>query len=195
MKAINKIEIVGIGNITLLTIKASEKTFNPISKEGKELKAKREGSLTYYWEDSKGNRYERSDVFYEVAGQKVQKVNRTEKVKSFEVVDKLGVYDFLTDGFYVVGCDETTRGILNKKLNGDKAIRFLLKKSSRGFKWVWAYIIKWGKQFVVYTGKGTITEGVKEFEKLQQKAGKKEIITSVVEVASDSLEKEIASLI
>lgn len=191
MRKTNTFEIVGIGEFTRFPITRHKAEYKAINKEGVEVEKHREGTLTYYWVDNEGNKYSESEVFYAIGDKKVQKVKKTEKVSSYEVVDKTEVYDFLAEGFAVVDGTETTLRNFNRKVKENEALKFKIKLSSNGLKFDIAYILKWCGSLLMISGGGKISEGIKEFSLMKKTESKTKTLKQVIEVSADELEKEI----
>lgn len=134
-------------------------------------------------------------MFYLVGGKKVQKVNRTEKVNNFKVVDRMEVFDFLAEDYAVLDYSDTTYKNFLREVGEDKALKFVLKKSSVGYKFDVAFVFKFQNQLVMYSGMGTITEGLNQFKKMKQAEKKSKTISETIEIKSEEVEKEIANFI
>jgi len=177
----------------------AKQEFPTITEDGKELTRKSEGTRTTYWIDKEGNRYEESDVWYLIGKEKVQKVKRTEKVKSYEVVDKMEALNLANAKTSVLNYTETTLRNFEREVGMDKAIKFLDKQSSRGLKWVVAYIYRQEGRLVKRNSDDgiSVSDGIREFAlmKKKQEKGKMKVINQVVEVKAEELEKEIATAI
>ena len=94
MKAINSMEILGIGSVRLYNIKTDEKEFEMCNKDLVPLTkvAVEKGKLgTYKYIDNTGKEYSKADVFYNINGRALNKVSRTEKVNKFNIVDKTNI--------------------------------------------------------------------------------------------------------
>lgn len=198
MRKTNTFEVKDIGEFSTYPIKQKSKEFKAVNQEGEEIKkeVKEKGnSAIYVWVDSKGNEYKEEKVFYDISGKKIQKINKTEKVNNYELCDREEIFDFVADSYYCLECNETTERNFNRVVK-DKAIRFIFKKSSRGFKFSVAYITKYQKQLLMITGIGKISNGVNEFKKMKQAVGKKAVnkLKNVVEVKAEDLENEILAV-
>jgi len=191
MRKTQSLEIIGIGNFDIFPIKAQEQKFNECSKDGKPLKKikKTDGTpIEYIWLDDDKKEYTKDEVYFDVVGNFVQEVKKTEKVKNFEIVDKMEIYDLSESSYSVLNCDETTQSIFEEKIEGDKAIKFNLKKSSRGFSWKKAYILKFGNQLVLVSGLGNIKKAISEFKKNNETQKDIDVIVQKVEMKADELE-------
>jgi hypothetical protein len=73
----------------------------------------------------------------------------------------------------------------------DKALKFKLKKSSRGFKFFMAYIFKIGSQLIMVSGIGNVKKAITEFSKMKKAGTEKTAIIQKVEIKASDLEKEI----
>ena len=190
MRKTQSVEIIGIGNFDVMPIKSQEQKFGECSKDGKPLKKtlKAKGTpIDYVWLDEDKKEYQKEDVFYNVLGNFVQEIKKSEKIKNFEICDKMEIYNLSESSYSVLNCDETTTDIFNDKIK-DKAIKFNLKKSSRGFKWVKAYILKLNGVLVMVSGLGDVKKAILEFAKNSQ--AEKEVVAIVqkVEMKADELE-------
>lgn len=197
MRKINVIELIGLGEIKLYTLKPKEIEFEAVSKEGLRLekKQKEKGTRgTYVWLDDKGKEYNNSEVFYSVGKSKVQKVKKTDKV-NFDIVEKIDFLgNFMSNSYYICDCNDTLLKRWDKEI-GDKAITFPLHKSSVGLKFERAYVFKFMKHLILIAGRGNISEGIKEFETLKNSAKKSKMIKEVIEIPAEQLEKDIAQII
>ena len=195
MKNTQQIEIVNIGDFKIFPIKAERQEFKPINKDGEELKSKRIGEPSHlFYVDKTGKEYTKDEVFYAIGNKKVQKISRTEKVNSFKIVEKLEVYDFLAESYSVLDYSDTTLKNFERDV-GDKAVKFILKKSTTGFKFDVGYILKWNKKLIMISGFGTISEGIKEFTLMKNSEKKSKTIKETIEIKADELNKEIESFI
>ena len=96
MRKTQSLEIVGIGNFDVMPIKAEEQKFGECSKDGKPLKKtlRAKGTpIDYVWLDDEKKEYTKEQVFYDVVGNIIQEVKKTEKVKNFEICDKMTIYN------------------------------------------------------------------------------------------------------
>jgi len=190
MRKTQSLEIVGIGNFDVMPIKAEEQKFKEVSQTGKPLKKtlKAKGvPIDYVWLDDEEKEYTKEEVFFDVLGNYLQEVKKTEKVKIFEICDKMEIYNLSESSYSVLNCDETTASIFNEKIK-DKAIKFNLKKSSRGFKWVKAYILKFENQLIMVSGLGNIQKAILEFAKNSQAEKSIDVIVQKVEMKAEDLE-------
>lgn len=195
MKKIQKIEVVGLGEIELYGLKPQQQEFKPVNEAGEELtkKTKEAGKYaTYVYVDESDKEYSSDEVFYNVGGKIIQKVKKTEKINDFDIVEKSDILgDFMSDGYYICDCSETTLKNWDKEVGQDKAISFVLKKSSRGLKFHRAYVLKFQNHLVLFAGAGKISDGIKEFEKLKENKKDVEVSISglkdVVEVKAEEL--------
>ncbi len=196
MRTQQKFQVVGIGNFDLISIKQKPIEFTRVNNEGKEVekKVKEKGTRTIYmWVDELGKEYQDKDVFYDVVGKKIQKISRTEKVNSFEIIDKTEIYNLSETKTYLLKCDETTRKNFDEKVK-DSAIKIKgFKKSGVGMNFEIAYIYRSQNEILMITGLGNISKAIKQFKK--QKQPNKTISIDVVEVKSEEVENEIANLI
>lgn len=184
------IEVIGIGSFQVMPIKAQEPNFKEVTQEGNQLKkvlVKKGIPIEYKWIDDKKQEYNKEQVFYDVFQNYVQQVKKTEKVKNFEIVDKAEIYNLSESSISILNCDETTKKIFEDKIKNN-AIKFNLKKSSRGFSWKKAYIFKMMKVLVMVSGLGNIEKAIKEFDKNLKAEEQVDVILQKVEMKADELE-------
>jgi hypothetical protein len=136
MKKANELEIDGIGKVYVYSIKVDKPEFKQVTPDMKEVKGKRVGetSKTVYM-DSEGKEHTKDEIGYSINGRFIQKVERSEKVKTYKIVDKTEYTgNFLSDSFYVVvPVDTSTDKVMREKgLYDDKGMEFTYKKSSTG---------------------------------------------------------------
>lgn len=190
MRKTQSLEVVGIGNFDIYPIKAEEQKFNEVSQDGNLLKkvlVKKGIPAEYVWFDNDKKEYNKEKVYYDVVGNFVQEVKRTEKVKNFEIVDKTEIYNLSESSISVLNCDETTLLNFEEKIK-DNAIRFNIKKSSRGFKWNKAYLFKMMGVLVLVSGLGDIKKAITEFKKNSQAKEEVNVIVQKVEIKAEDLE-------
>lgn len=198
MKRTQQFQIVGVGEFDIYPIKQKPIELPRVTEEGTEVKRvmkERGTSSIYVWVDGSGKEYTDDKVFYDVSGNKVQKIKRTEKVVKFEITDRTEIYDLSESESYVLDCNETTRKTFSSKV-GDNAIKFALKKSSRGEKFHKAYLYGSQGEIMMTTGLGSVSKGVKEFKKMreqQKDTSVKSVLKNVVEITADKIENEILS--
>jgi len=197
MRKTQSFEILGVGTFNIYPIKKKEKTFQLVNSEGEAVeKTEKESgsSAVYVWTDSKGNEYTKEQVFYDIGGRKIQKIKKTEKVKTFELTDRTEIYDLAETSTYLLEGNETTTKNFENKV-GDKAIRFVFKKSSTGLKFHNAFIFRSHNEILMITGVGKISEGITEFKKMKQSVKSKNVVMKdVVEIQADEIEGEILAL-
>lgn len=196
MKKQNEIELVGIGKVRLYPIKAEQKEFEMCNKDLKPLKkavAEKGSRAVYKFLDSDNNEYTKEEVGYNINGNFLQKVKRTEKVNKFNVVDRTNIIgNFMGESYFILDADDTALNLLEKQIGNDKALEFVYKSSSIGFKWRKAYIYAFQNCFVMAIGVGYILDGVAEF--MKQKTAVKQITELkevVVSAKADEIEIEI----
>ncbi len=191
MKKTQSLEIIGIGNFDVMPIKAEEQKFKEVNSEGKPLKkvlVEKGTPILYEWIDEETNKkYSKEDVYFDVIGNFVQEIKKSEKIKNFDLVDKMEIYNLSESSFAVLKCDKTTLLNFEEKVK-DKAIKFNLKKSSRGFKWVKAFILKFENQLVLVSGLGDIKKAIVEFAKNSQAQKEVNVIVQKVEMRADEIE-------
>jgi len=185
------IEIVGVGNFNIYPIKVKEVDYNKVNSEGKILNKKiLEPSIPakFIYVDKENNEVQKDKVFIDFNGLKIQQIKRTDKIKNFEIVDKTEIYNLTESGLSFLDTDETTLNIFNEKIQ-DKAITFKLKKSTIGFNFYRAYILKLNGILVMISGKGNLSKAIEEFKQMNiNKQEKTEIIIQKVEVKADEIE-------
>ena len=186
-----EIEVVGIGNFNIYPVKVKEKDYNKISQDGNILKKKilePSKQAVYIYVDKDGNETPKEKVMVDFNGLKIQQIKRTEKVKNFELVDKAEIYNLTEYSLSFLDTDETTLRIFEEKVK-DKAITFKLKKSTIGFNFYRAYIMKLNGILVMINGKGNLTTAIDEFKQINiNKQQKTEVIIQKVEVNADEIE-------
>lgn len=198
MRKTNEYEVCGLGNFQRFPIRKARQEFKVVNSEGKELIRNSEGTRITFFTDDEGKRYEEKDVFYLLGNTKVQKVKRTEKIADFKIVDKLEVFDLANSTTSILDYSTTTLMNFEREIGTDKAVKFLVKLSSRGFKWCFAYILKYESRLIMIESDDGIlkSDGIKEFTLMKRTSEKsKTIINQVVEVKSEDLEKEITEII
>ena len=191
MKKTQTIEVIGIGNFSIFPIKIKADEYKKVDEKGNLLfkQEKVKGTRAeYIYVDDKGKEYPTEKVFTDFKGMKIQQIKRTEKVKNFEIVDKLDIYNLTEYGLSFLNTDETTLNIFNEKIK-DKAICFNIKKSTIGFNFFKAYILKLNGVLVMVTGKGNLNQAVTDFkEMVNNKVTKTEIVLQKVEIKADEID-------
>ena len=186
-----EIEVVGIGNFNIYPVKVKEKDYNKISQDGNILKKKilePSKQAVYIYVDKDGNETPKEKVMVDFNGLKIQQIKRTEKVKNFNLVDKTEIYNLTEYTLSFLDTDETTLSIFEEKIK-DKAITFKLKKSTIGFNFYRAYILKLNGVLVMITGKGNLNTAIEDFKQMNiNKQEKSEVIVQKVEVNADEIE-------
>jgi hypothetical protein len=188
MRNTQTLEIKDIGEVKLYPIKVARQEFKPINESGEELKSKRIGEASHLiYVDKAEKEYEKENIFYLVGKNKVQKILRTEKVNAFKIVDKMEVFDFLAEDYAILDYSETTLKNFEREI-GDKAIKFVIKKSSTGFKFDIAYIFKFQNRLIMYSGFGLISEGLKNFNLMKQTEKVSKTIKDTIEIKCEDLD-------
>ena len=191
MRKTQEIEVVGIGNFNIYPIKVKEIDYNKISQEGNILKKKilePSKQAVYIYVDNEGNETPKEKVMIDFNGLKIQQIKRTEKVKNFSLVDKTEIYNLTEYSLSFLDTDETTLSIFNEKIK-DKAITFKLKKSTIGFNFYRAYILKLNNVLVMISGKGNLSQAIEDFKQLSiNKQQKTEVVVQKVEVNVSDIE-------
>ena len=196
MRKTQSIEVVGIGNFNIYPITIKEAEYNKINEQGNILNKKVMVAGTqakYVYVDNAGTEYPSEKVFTDFNGVKLQQIKRTEQVKKFELVDKLDIYGLTEYNISFLDTDLTTLSIFDEKVK-DKAICFKLKKSTIGFNFYRAYILKLNGVLVMITGKGNLINAISDFKSMiaNKKENKNsEIVIQKVEVSADEIENLI----
>ena len=190
MNRTHSFELVGIGEFSEVPAKVQSKDYPIVNKLGEALvkKALQVGVPSEFgYMDKNGVVYEKSDVYYNLNGQLVQKVNRTDKVKAFDIVDKSEAMNLLErDTSFLIASSLTALDILKEKIGNDKALKFVYKKSSVGLKFVKAYIYQLDNQLCMITGLGDRNKALEMFKsRLTQINDKK---TDVLEVSANDVQ-------
>ena len=187
MKRTNCIEIVGLGSVNVYPIKTEERDFELVNKDLKPLKkvmVEKNKQATYKYVDGEGKDFSKEEIGYNINGRFLQKVERTEKVSKYKLVDKTDIIgNFMSDGYFIVASeDKTTQIHLEKEIGDSKAIEFVYKSSTIGFKWRKSYIMKFQNCFIMVMGVGKIEDGINEFNTqktaIEQLEDLKEIVVS-----------------
>jgi len=192
LKKTQSIEIVGVGNFNIYPIKVKEKDYNKINSNGNILNKKilePSQPAKYVYVDDKNTEYSNDRVFVDFNGLKIQQIKRTDKIKNFELVNKTEIYNLTEFSLSFLDTDETTLSIFNEKVEDNKAITFKLKKSTIGFNFYRAYILKLNDVLVMISGKGNLIQAVKDFKEMNiNKQQKTEVIVQKVEVNANEIE-------
>lgn len=193
MRKTQTIQVIGIGNFNIYPIKEDEKEYNKINSNGvilEKIKTVEGIPAKYVYKDPDGKEYDNKEVFVDFNGIKLQSIKQTENVKKFEIVDKTEIYNLTEYNLSLLSVDETTSSIFDSKV-GNNAIRFTLKKSSIGFSFWKAYILKMNNQMVMITGKGDLLNSIEKFKSIQKSKDQSEVIFTKLEVKAEDLEIEI----
>lgn len=189
MRKTHTFEIVGIGEFNEYPIKVKDKDYPIVSKDGKPLVKKViQTGITgqYGFMDSDGKIYEKEEVFYNLNGKLVQKVEKTKQVSKFDVVSKDEVYNLLeSDTSVLMASNKTTLETLKSKLGNDKVLRITYKKSSVGFRFVKAYIYLEDNEVMMVTGLGSKKDALENFKMLKSQMDKGKEESEVVVSAED----------
>jgi len=167
MKKTSEIEIEGVGKIKLYSIKVEKQIFEECNKNGEKLKkvlVEKPKRAVYKWVDSKGNEYTEKDVFRNIGGILVQKVKKTEVVRNYKIVDKNNI-DLVNSSYMIAVADKYTEERLKQKIGNDKAIMFIAKFSTNGFKWQRAYLFYRDNVLLLVKGEGLLSKAIEEFYK------------------------------
>ena len=187
------IEIIGVGNFNIYPIKVKEVEYNKINNNGDVLKKKVIEAGTqakYVYVDDKNTEYSNDRVFIDFNGYKLQQIKRTEQVKNFEIVDKTEIYNLTELSISLLDTDLTTQNIFNEKVE-DKAVCFKLKKSTIGFNFYKAYILKLNGVLSMVTRKGNLNQAVEDFKNninSKKEIKNSEVVIQKVEVKADEIE-------
>jgi len=133
MKKQNELEISGVGKAYVYTLKVEKKEFSLVTPELRDVKTQRtSGGSTIYTDGTQT--WEKAQLGYNVNGRFIQKVERTDKVVKYELVDKTEYTgNYLSDSWYVVIPEPATETKLRELgLYDDKVMVFTYKKSSVG---------------------------------------------------------------
>lgn len=191
MKRTQTIEIIGIGNFNIYPVTINEQEYNKVSQNGLILNKKilePSKPAKYIYIDDKNTEYSNDRVFTDFNGVILQQIKRTEKVKNFDIVDKMEIYNLTEYNLSILDSDLTTKNIFDEKIK-DKAIMFKLKKSTIGFNFWKAFILKLNGVLVMVTGKGDLNKALNEFSKLEQsKKEHTEITIQKVEIKAEELD-------
>ena len=190
-KKTQTIEVVGIGNFNIYPIKVKEVDYNKVDSEGNILKKKilePSQPAKFIYVDDNDKETPKENILIDFNGIKLQQIKRTEKVKNFEIVDR-NDYTHLTEySLSFLDSDETTTAIFDEKIK-DKAICFKLKKSTIGFNFWRAYILKINGVLVMVSGKGDLIKAIEEFKEMNKaQQVKTEIVIQKIEVNADEIE-------
>ncbi len=130
-----EIEVAGVGKLNVYSINVDGKSFPLVTPDGKPVKGKRTGTSKTVYVDEDGKEWDKKELGYMINDRFIQKVEKTDKIKNYKIVDKTEyVGNYLSDSYYVaIPSDEETMIQLKEKgLYDDKAMEFTLKKSSVG---------------------------------------------------------------
>lgn len=191
MRRTHSFEIVGIGEFDEYPAKVKETEYVSVNKEGVPIVKKvltQGNSSEYAWFDANGKVYPKEEVFYNLNGKFVQKVNRTDKVPNYKVVDVAEALQLLeSDTSFLLPRNQTTLQHIKELIPSGKALKFVYKKSSTGFKWVNAFIFETNDELCMLTGLGKRNEALEQFKasKKQAKENMPETIVNADEVEPD----------
>jgi len=136
MKKANELEIDGIGKVYVYNVKIDKPEFPQVTPDLKEVKGKRVGpTSTTIYVDGAGVEHPKSEIGYNINGRFVQKVERSERVKTYRLVERADYMgNYMADSSYiVVPADASTeKAMRDKGLFDDKGMEFTYKKSSTG---------------------------------------------------------------
>lgn len=191
MRKTHSFEIVGIGEFNEYPAKVKEVDYPSVSKSGEALvkKAVQVGIPSEFaYMDKNGVVYEKKDVFYNVNGKLVQKVNRTEKISSFKVVEKGEAMRLLESSTsFLLPSNLTTLELFKKQVGDGMALKFVFKKSSVGFKFVNAYLFEDSNELVMVTGLGNRNTAMELFKAKRNELGSASGNSEVVEVSAEDV--------
>jgi hypothetical protein len=189
MRRTHSFEIVGIGEFDEFPAKVKEQEYQSVNKNGEPIVKKiltQGNNSEYGWMDANGKVYRKEEVFYNVNGKFVQKVNRTDKVPAYKIVNITDAVELLeSDTSFLLPRNETTLKQFNEICPEGKALKFVYKKSSVGFKWVNAFVFQISGELCMLTGLGKRTDALEQFKLSRKKA--KETMPEVVEVSADEV--------
>lgn len=191
MKRTHSFEIVGIGEFNEFPAKVKESEYPSVSKSGEPLVKKQVQvgiPSEYAYMDKNGVVYEKKDVFYNLNGKLVQKVNRTESISSFKVVEAGEVDNLLESSTsFLLPSNVTTLGNFRQKVGQGMALKFVYKKSSVGFKFVNAYVFEKDNELVMVTGLGNKSKAMEMFKAQLKEMATTGKQTEVVEVSAEDV--------
>jgi hypothetical protein len=192
MKRTHSFEIVGIGEFDEYPAKVKDAEYPSVSKDGVALVKKvltQGNSSEYGWLDINGKVYNKEEVFFNINGKLAQKVNRTDKVIQHKIVDVVNAMELLeSDTSFLIPKSETALKQFKALVGEGKALKFMYKKSSVGFKFVNAFVFEIGGELVMLTGLGKRSEALEQF-KANRKAQKesKSNMPDVVEINANEI--------
>jgi len=189
MRRTHSFEIVGVGEFDEFPAKVKEQEYQSVNKDGVPVLKKmltQGNSSEYRWMDVNGKVYRKEEVFYNVNGKFVQKVNRTEKVPTYKIIEATEAMELLeSDTSFLLPRNETTLKHFKDICPEGKALKFAYKKSSIGFKWVNAIVFEIKGELCMLTGLGKRTDALEQFKASKKKA--KDSMPEVVEVSADEV--------
>jgi len=194
MRRTNSFEIVGIGEFDEFPAKAEEIEYPAMSKEREPLSKKmvtKGVSSEYAWMDRNGKVYPENDVWYEINGKLVQKVDRTKKVTAFKYVEAKDIKPLTMDSSFLLAKTETARQRLTELIKDGKALKFSYKKSSVGRKWTTAYLFEDEGELVMLTGRGDRKKALEMFKANKKQSKGKDMPGEIVVSAADEVAPDL----
>jgi len=189
MRRTHSFEIVGIGEFDEFPAKAKDTEYPCVNKNGMPIVKKvltQGNSSEYGWLDADGKVYRKDEVFYNLNGKFVQKVDRTEKVPVYQLTGVSEATELLeSDTSFLLPRNETTLKHFKEIVPEGKALKFAYKKSSVGFKWVNAFVFEINGELCMLTGLGKRTTALEQFKANKKKA--KDSMPDIVEVSADEV--------
>ena len=167
MKRTHSFEIVGIGEFDEFPAKAKEPEYPSVNKDGLPVVKKiltQGNSSEYGWLDANGKVYSKEEVFYDLNGKLVQKVNRTDKVLKYKIVPITDIELLESDTSFLLPRNSTTLDLFKKFVPVGNAIKFAYKKSSVGLRFVNAIIFMANEELIMITGLGKRSEALEQFK-------------------------------
>jgi len=189
MRRTHSFEIVGIGEFDEFPAKVKEQEYTACNKSGIPVVKKvltQGNSSEYAWFDTEGKIYRKEEVFYNVNGKFVQKVDRTEKVLNNKIVPVAEAMELLeSDTSFLLPRNETTLKHFKEICPEGKALKFVYKKSSVGFRWVNAFVFETNGEICMVTGLGKRMDALEQFKASKTKA--KDMMPEIVMVSADEV--------
>ena len=189
MRRTHSFEIIGMGEFDEFPAKVKEQEYQSVNKSGVPVVKKiltQGNSSEYAWFDAEGKTYSKEEVFFDVNGKFVQKVNRTEKVPTYKIVSASEAMELLeSDTSFLLPRNETTLKHFRELVKEGQAIKFAYKKSSVGFKWVNAFAFEINGELVMLTGLGKRSEALEQFKGSRKNS--KSVMPEIVEVSADEV--------
>jgi hypothetical protein len=192
MRRTHSFEIVGLGEFDEFPAKVKEAVYPTVNKDGMAVvkKVLTQGiSSEYGWFDMNGKVYSKEEVFTNLNGQFVNKVERTKTIKKYDIVDFSDVGNLLeSDTSFLLPKNETTLMRFKELVPDGKAMFFKYKKSSVGMKWVKSYVYLNQDELWMITGLGKKSEALEQFKASKKISKGNNGMPDEVVVSADSVE-------